>query len=376
MNMDATHWKWISNQDDFAALCTHLHSVPVIGIDTEFIRTRTFYARLGLLQLSDHTDTWLVDPLQISDWACLGSLLQAEQPVKIIHSGSEDMEILHRIAPVAMAGFFDTQIAAALCGIGPALSYQALVGEVLGVAIDKGETRSNWLQRPLSESQMKYAALDVSYLPELHQKLSSELQNKGRQAWCLEDSARMARPISEQNAVAQQYDRFKMVWRLKPDQRAGLMAALTWREATARRKDIPRNRIMDNDGILAIARTLPGDLDALQSLNVMSRRFLQKDGPVILEGLQQALASEDRPPKKPPPLDRDAKPLMERLRGRVRQRAEDLGLAPETLAGKREITALISGGSLPEKLQGWRRAVVGQSLLDDLNGDAMGQPAS
>ena len=113
MNMDAAHWQWVSKQDDFAALCSHLLTEPVIGIDTEFIRTRTFFARLGLLQLSDEENTWLVDPLKVEDWGCLGQLLAAEGTIKLIHSGSEDMEILHRIAPVAMASFFDTQIAAA-----------------------------------------------------------------------------------------------------------------------------------------------------------------------------------------------------------------------------------------------------------------------
>ncbi len=359
--------EWIDASERLAAACAELRSAGVIGIDTEFVRTRTFHARLGLIQFYDGAGCRLIDPLAIDEWSALEALLTDPGVIKVIHSGSEDFEILNRVTRRPLAGFFDTQIAAALTGLGPSLSYQALVQTLIGVELPKGETRSNWLRRPLSEAQRTYAVHDVEHLIAIHAQLAGRLDELGRTAWAAEDFARATLPPpNEEKSVRQQFRRLKQGWRLGPVERAAAMALLGWREATARRIDRPRNRLLDDAAIHAIAVAQPETLDQLARCAPIDPHTLKRNGTRLLAIVREARDSDTVPPPIPPPLERGMRPLLKRLKSLVARRADELGLAPEVLCGRKQLVYLLQHHRLPRLLRGWRRAEIGDRLLATL----------
>ncbi|HEY4597347.1 MAG TPA: ribonuclease D, partial [Thermoanaerobaculia bacterium] len=188
MTGDPRGYTPIRTDADLAAAAERWAAAPVLGLDTEFVRTNTFYHRLGLIQVTDGATSWLVDPLAARDLSPLAAVFRSPG-VKVLHSASEDIEVFYRALGVLPEPLFDTQIAGALAGAGAFLSYQKLVAAYLGVELAKEETRTDWLARPLSPGQLAYAAEDVAYLVPLYERLTADLQALGRLDWALEDSA-------------------------------------------------------------------------------------------------------------------------------------------------------------------------------------------
>lgn len=356
--------RWITSAPELADACSRWRELPLLGIDTEFVRTRTFFAQLGLIQIGAEHEVYLVDPLSIEDLKPLWTVL-ANGPTKVLHSGSEDLEIFVRHGGCAPRPLFDTQVAAGLCGLGPSLSYQALVRELCDIELEKGETRSNWLKRPLTDSQIHYAALDVHLLDELHGQLTARLGSLGRLDWLREDMERITREAEKDQAAEQQFQRFKFAWKLGSDSLEVLWHLVNWREERARIRDIPRNRVLEPDRMLDIARALPTSLQALDRDVELYSGLRRHQGEALVALVNAALATpqEARKPPPPPPLDVNTKPVMKRLKQAVSERSQELDLAAETLCNKRDLTELIRGGALPERLSGWRREVIGESLL-------------
>ncbi len=361
--------EWIDSPERLDTALADLSGARVAGIDTEFVRTRTFFAQLGLIQLFDGACCRLIDPLCFDDWTPLKHWLADPAVVKVIHSGSEDIEILYRYTDLPLQGFFDTQIAAALVGLGPSLSYQALVSELIGVDLPKGETRSNWLRRPLSQAQLTYATHDVEHLIEIHALLSERLARLGRSEWAVEDCARAAQPPpTEERILRRQFQRLKFAWKLGPAERAVAYALVAWRERTARRIDRPRNWLLDDDAINAIATSQPDSLAALSQCADIAPRTLERNGKRLVALVRHA-RTEKPPPAPKPPLERSQRPVLNRLKSRVRRKADELRLAPEVLCGRRQLVYLVQHRRLPKSLCGWRRGVIGDELLAALAQD-------
>jgi ribonuclease D len=344
-------------------------AAPVLGLDTEFVRTNTFFHRLGLIQISDGTESWLLDPLAVKDLAPLAEVLKGPN-LKVLHSASEDVEVFHRAIGVPPAPLFDTQIAAALSGVGPALSYQRLVFEVLGLEISKDETRTDWMLRPLSPAQLAYAAADVAYLIPLHARLTARLAEMGRLEWALDESAQQLDTSRLDEDPARAYLKVKGAGRLDRRQLAALRLLAAWRESEARRRDLPRSFVVKDDLLAALATRFPTTAAEIERLPGGDRRQAERNGAAWLRLLAEARALPDAelPPRvaSSPPTPA-IKALEEKLRETVRRRAEELGVAPEVLASRRVWGPLLRSAAdgeptLPRDLAGWRREVIGEAL--------------
>jgi len=343
-----------------------------LAVDTEFVRTRTFYPKLGLVQVASDEGIFLLDPLAIDDLESLARVLRDPQITKIFHSPSEDFEVLYHLFGEFPQGVFDTQIAAALAGHGPSLGYGALVAELLDVDLPKGQTRTDWLRRPLSEKQLHYAALDVAHLPVLHEKLERQLAELGRTHWAEEEFARLGDADRFLPEPEEAYLRLKQLRGLSRRQTAVLRELAAWREREARRRDLPRNFVVHQNTLKQIAQKMPPSLDQLGKLKGVDRREIRRHGGKMLEIVRgvRELPEGELPPG--PTSKTDLSKHRERfdtLRGEVADLARELGLAPELLATRRQIEELLQralvGEGPPEELQGWRWSLL-EARLDPL----------
>ena len=235
--MSQTPSRSLSSSDSF-------RTAPCVAIDTEFMRERTYFARLCLIQLASDDVAAIVDPLAISDLAPLRELLTDPDVVKVFHAGSQDLEIFYRLFEVATAPIFDSQIAATLAGFPQQVGYGALVKEVMGVTLDKGDTYTDWAKRPLSETQVEYALNDVRYLPEIRRRLLAEMEREGRIDWLAADFARLEDPATYEVAPRELWRRVKRVSSLNRRQLAVAREVTAWREIEAQRRDVPKRWVV------------------------------------------------------------------------------------------------------------------------------------
>lgn len=362
----------VTTDDGLAKCHDACLKVPRIAFDTEFIRTDTFYPRIGLIQICDGDTVWLVDPLAINDLTPLLSLLRDPSVVKVFHSCSEDLEVLDSAFSTLPAPLFDTQVAAAFAGYGFSRGYAPLVLEVLGIGLDKHETRSDWLQRPLSEAQCRYAAEDVWYLVKVYDQLVEDLDPE-RRAWIAEDMATLLDNAAQQDAPERYYQRIKGAWRLRPGDQHLLQQLACWREQLAREANRPRGYIVP-DGVLAeVVRLKPSTRGQLGRIQGIHGRTVRQYGEELLEQLHELLDCQQALPEDfetiPAPLDGEGRKLLTQLRQRLDECAAALAVAPEILARKRDLEELVRSVQrgepvLPDSLgRGWRHAVIGKELL-------------
>ncbi|KQQ68156.1 ribonuclease D [Pseudomonas sp. Leaf127] len=364
---------WIRDDDSLARHCTQWQTLPFIALDTEFMRVDTFYPIAGLLQISAGNIAWLIDPLSIDDWRPLAALLENPDVIKVLHACSEDLEVLLRLTGSLPLPLFDTQLAAAYLNIGFSMGYSRLVQEVLGIELPKGETRSDWLQRPLSDTQISYAAEDAVHLAELFTLLRPRLSQE-KYAWVLEDGAELVANLRRETDPYEVYRDAKLAWKLSRQQLAVLRELCAWREQQARIRNQPRNRILREHSLWPLAKTQPDNLAALARIEDMHPRTVRQDGEFLLELIQEAarVPVEQWPAALPDPLPIEAAAVLKSLRAIGQQYAERLDMAPELMLRKKTLELLLKSGfpqgpyQLPESLRGWRRERMGQALLDSL----------
>jgi ribonuclease D len=384
----------VTSSSGLAASVAQLKQVDAVALDTEFIRTDTFYPRLALIQLCDGLTTWLIDPLAFSEveFAPLVDLLVDEQVVKIIHSCSEDLEVLRYALGALPQPIFDTQVAAAFVGLGFSLSYQALVKEVTGVELSKHETRSDWLQRPLSDAQLRYAAEDVHYLDAIYAELSAQLNASDRLSWLQEDMATLIAGAEHEVPVEEYYRRIKGGWKLDGQALAVLKTMSTWREIEAREQDRPRGRIVADKDLLQIAISQPRDAKALsdkqsrgpsgngagnrtgkgsRSDDGLHPRAVRVYGDKLIDLVEQGLNIDPElypdPLSKPVPKEQGG--TLKACKKLVQDKADALAMAPEILARKADLTYLLHSMVAGEMRlsssmeNSWRKAIIGDQLL-------------
>jgi len=371
MQGDPGAYTLVETSDSLAEASRQWAEAAVVGLDTEFVRTNTFFHKLGLIQVSDGRTSWLVDPVAVGDLSPLTEVFRSPG-VKVIHSASEDIEVFYRFLGALPEPLFDTQIAGAFAGAGAFLSYQKLVALYLGIELAKEETRTDWMARPLSPAQLAYAAADVAFLIPLHERLRRDLESLGRLSWAVEDSAALLDTSRFEEDAETAYLRVKGAGRLDRRQLAVLRTLAAWREREARRRDLPRSFVLKEDLLLALAARRPKEAEDLRRLPALDPRQASRDGAVWLPLIEEAegLPEAELPPRiAGKPFSPAARALENRLRERVREKAASLGLAPEILAPRRILDALLrltAGKSrLPRELQGWRREVIGEELLQE-----------
>lgn len=366
--------KWINTSQQLEKLCQYWLQQEFIALDTEFVRERTFYPLQGLLQVSCGAEAWLLDPLAIDDWSCFAEVLEAPRTTKVLHACGEDLEVLQLLCGALPAPLFDSQLAAAYAGLGFSWSYARLVQHFLGLELDKEETRSNWRQRPLSERQHEYAARDVVYLARLYPQLQ-QLLSAQKLDWLLQDGATMVAQQAQETDFASLWQGIKQAWRLEPQQATVLQELAAWREQQARRRDLPRNRVLHESLLLELAQKPPQSLTDLDQFAQLSPGSKRRDGETIVRLSRQALAkpAAQWPAQLPPPLTIEQNKLIKQLRQPLNEFAEQHSLAAELLVRKKTLQELIVSRDaqglyhLPESLQGWRREQLGAALLQHLN---------
>jgi ribonuclease D len=361
----------VEDDEQLARLCTNWLSSERLALDTEFERSRTFFPRPGLIQITDGCSVFLIDPLSIGDFAPLLAVLGDHRLVKVLHACSEDLEVFHRLGPFSPSALFDTQLAGAFLGYGY-LSYGRLVKALLDVDLAKDETRSNWLRRPLTPSQQNYAALDVAYLLPLQELLGEQLRQRGRELWFQEESARVltrARPDTDPRSA---FLRLRQASRLNRRELAVLRELCAWRELEARRRDCPRGFVLRDHVLLAIARTQPRRAPDLAAVEDIPGRELKRNGETIAQLVRTALRL---PNSQLPEATEQASSwrrnaaLARALRACVERKARGLGLPAQLLADRRTIADLVRSAdserapSLPSQLHGWREGIIGEELL-------------
>lgn len=352
--------------------CSHL------AIDTEFMRTNTFYPYLGLIQLADTRGCYLVDPLPIEDKSEIVRLLAHPQQTWVIHSCSEDLNLLHTSLDFLPARIFDTQLAAAFLGLGFSLSYQALVRNLLGIDIPKDETRSDWVKRPLSDTQKIYAATDVCYLLELQQLLEAQLRERGVLDWfeqeCREQLA-IAQEIELERTWANAYANISNAWRLSDAGLHALQRLCVWREQEARQRNKPRSWVAkDNDLMLIAARYAEQSeltIADMKTINQLDPQVTSRYGASLLKfmaGNDPASSLADRDLLNNP-LSSSSRKKMKACQAVVQERAVTLSMAPELLGRKKLLIELLRNfertGELqwPETGSNWRQGVLGPDFL-------------
>jgi ribonuclease D len=363
--------RYVEDPAALTAACGACASQPAVGLDTEFERSRTYYPRPALLQLTDGNETWLIDPLAVPDLAALRDLITQQAPVVVMHGALEDLEVLAVATGRQPRTLFDTQLAAGLAGLPPGLGYHTLVQELLGIEVHKDQTRSDWLRRPLSEAQRRYAAADVAHLLVLWQRLSERLRNQGRLPWLDEDTARLCARAARDEGSRRDFER--LAGRAGDDDhaRGRLQFLCDWREQTARRHDRPRRHVANDELLVALALAPPTDRVALEALPQWSDRRARRHvgAPAVLG----ALAAAANAPPAPPPMP-DLGPhrgTLDSMRRVVAERARALRLQPSVLASRRLLEkALVEvrshGRGLPEELRGWRAEYLETPLMDCL----------
>ncbi|TYT25045.1 ribonuclease D [Luteimonas viscosa] len=355
---------WVA---DPAVLRSHLATATTrVAIDTEFIRERTYWPQLSLVQVAIEAPApgaptiLLVDMLAGGMADALAPLLSDRSIVKVMHSASEDLVALRQTCGVVPDPLFDTQIASALAGVGAGLGYQRLVQDLLGIAVDKGETRSDWMKRPLSPAQLDYAAEDVRHLFALHDVLSAKLRALGREEWFAEDCARLLDGARNDEGERWPHLSLRSAQFLDDAARRRLLRLLRWRDAQARRSDRPRNWVLDNELATTLAREAPADRAALERLFDAHPKAPRKLAGSVWSALETPLPDEDEAPE-PRTSERDRKALR-RLQDAVSARSVELGLPDGVLASRRWLESLLDGEDWPGVLSGWRRAQLEPSL--------------
>jgi len=337
----------------------------VIGIDTEFVRERTWRADLGLVQLSDGERVWLVDPLKTGPLDPLSSLLNNPGIIKILHAPSEDLEVLLHTTGAVPEPLFDTQVACAMLGQSLQMGYHTAVEWLLSITIDKDETRSNWLHRPLRPAQLRYAALDVCLLPMMHRQLLAALRDLGRESWLAEDCDRLLTKAQTPADPELSWKRINGNNRLDGSSLEILKTLATWRDNEAQRRNLARGFVIKDRALMTIAHKKPGNLSALSDLDILHPRSIQRHGPELIAQVDQIL-QEGLTSEAPESLKPEHRNLMKDMRELVSQKATELSIEPALLASRRELEALIlnpENEPIPERFLGWRNNIITTGLI-------------
>jgi ribonuclease D len=362
-----TTFDWVDDDKRLKGLVDAVARSPSLGIDTEFVRTDTFHARLGVIQIEADARVFLVDALDQPLLQVLGEALLAQGGHWLLHAGAEDLEVLRACWPSLRPQVFDTQIAAAFAGHPRQASLQSLLAAELGISISKDETRSDWCQRPLTPSQQSYAAQDVAHLQPLAESLRKKLAERGRLDWCLEDCERLveksAAPAPDPDTL---YLGFSEAWQLGDASLSVLRALVAWRERTARQLDRPRGFILKDPALFRIAETLPRHAQAISTMPTVVPAQVRRYAAAILEIVAGTPVVADLP-RPPRPLDATQRRIVKELRQAVDRTAESLGLPPDLLATRKWLEELVRLTDLPEQLPPvwgrWRQELLGEGLL-------------
>lgn len=339
-------FEYVADNDRLNTLCALWKTRDILALDTEFMRVSTFYPNAGLIQVGDHDNNYLLDPVALTDWTAFVEVLQCTDVTKVLHSCSEDLVLFYSMFKSVPEPLFDTQRAAAFLGYGFSISYQNLVQKLLNITLEKGETRSDWLQRPLSDQQLKYAALDVAHLPEVYERLRAQLREKSFLTYCEADCSRLRETaINAEHEPGWQdiYLSMGASWRLDRRQLGALKPLCVWREQVARTRNKPRSWVARDADLMQLVEKMPANRQALSQLKEMNRNLYQQDADQILAliAASEPVSQQEAELVEGLPLTQAQRALLKRCQQQVEKVSDQTGIAVELLARKKQLVQLL-----------------------------------
>lgn len=363
---------YVDNSEKLQKLCESIKNAPLLILDTEFIRERTYRAKLCLLQIATDDIIACVDPIALNDISPLMDIIHDKNKLKILHAARQDYEIFYDLDNKLPEPLFDSQLAASLLGYGEQVGYASLVSKVLGVQLDKAHTRTDWSKRPLSEAQIHYASDDVYYLRQLYPILKNKLIEQGRENWLDDEFNALCQPELFITHPEDAWNKVKGVNRLRPRQLAVAKNIAQWREEMAIKKDQPRRWILADDILLAAAQLLPKNITQLESIVNIKKATIENSGKIILDCVKKALELDDSElPStiKPKRLTADQEIIADLLMTQLKLVANEQNISSANIANRKMIEKIIYGETDIPLLKGWRYQLAGKKLQDLLSGE-------
>ncbi|GAA0816307.1 ribonuclease D [Colwellia asteriadis] len=373
-------YQLIENQRELNELCEQLSAAPLLAVDTEFVRTRTLYAKLGLLQVSDGNVVALIDPIAIADLSPFWQLMRNEKITKVLHAGSEDLEVFLTSGNCKPVNLIDSQIMMSFLGHGLSMGYAAMVKHFLDLELDKSESRTDWTKRPLTAKQLSYAGADVEHLFALYPKLLAALTQAGYVEIAQQETQSLIEKKFTPIDDSQLYLNMKMNWRLNTKQLNTLKFLCQWRYQQAKSRDLPLGFVVKDTTLMAVAQSNPDSLQAMQKIEGAEVLDVRHQGKAMLAVLKQAEHSDvNSYPEKIKRLDDypGYKQIFKKVKTFITQQSELHHIPLECLASKKQINQFLTWHfnlnraqeleSTVELLSGWRKALVGEVLINFAN---------
>ena len=358
----------ITDTDALVQFCRRQKGVEFVAVDTEFMRERTYWPILCLVQIAGPEEAIEIDAIAEGiDLTPLLALMSDPGTLKVFHAARQDLDIFYQLAGDVPHPVFDTQIAAMVCGFGDAASYETLVRRLAGASLDKASRFTDWSHRPLTERQLKYALDDVIHLRTVYERLQQLLAKNGRAGWFEEEMADLVDPALYRTEPAEAWRRFRLRGRVDRKFLGVLRALASWREEAAQQRDLPRGRIMRDEAVLEIATHIPHSIEQLARTRSLPKGVAEgRLGQEILDAVASGLADPNPPPPAPakPELPSGLGPLVELFRVLLKQRCEDFEVAQKLVASADDLEAIAAADDAPVRaLAGWRREVFGGDAL-------------
>lgn len=364
---------FIDNQESLTAICQQFTQSEFLALDTEFVRQTTYYPILALIQICDGQQIAIIDPLAINDLSPLMTVLYNKNIPKAIHSARQDMEIFYYLNQSIPDALFDTQVCAALLGYGEQIGYATLVKQLLNVDLDKSQTRTDWLKRPLTQKQIDYAADDVRYLAKIYPLQKDKLTVLGRQNWLDDDFQFLSSNSTYAPSPDTIWRKTKGINKLKKQKLAILKNLAALREELAIEQNRPRRRVITDDVLIELSANPPATINELHECNGLSYKFLQYNGETILSLIQKGLNTSDNDCPQLPvsiKLSQKDEALADCLMAIVHLSAHNNNISPRCLCSRKELESLIKGQRDLAILSGWRNELIGRHLIKFLAGKA------
>jgi len=365
--------QYVDTPEELKALCEQLKDSEWLALDTEFIREKTYYPRLCLIQVCNGEVAACIDPLQLSDLGPLLEILYDGAILKVLHAARQDLEIfLHDYQRLPMP-VFDTQPAAALLGHGDQIGYANLVKQLLHVELPKDQTRTDWSRRPLDEQQMRYALDDVIHLGELYLHMRGHLFDRERLQWLAADFATLVDPHTYFPEPESMWKRTKGKQHLRGKQLAVLQKLAAWREQQARDRDLPRKWILKDEVMIELSRRMPRDAAGLSKIRGLEPGQIRREGETLIGLITEAagLPSDQWPsdPGRPKPLSAQQEAMVDLLSAALRLIADQHQLSPMAIAPRKELEKFLRGEPDCALLEGWRHSLAGERLAGLIRGE-------
>ncbi len=361
---------YIDDQAALENLCAELKTAPHIALDTEFLREKTYSARLCLIQVATEQTIACIDPFKLDSLDPFMEIMFDRNIIKILHSARQDLEIFHDLSGKVPGPIFDSQVAATLLGLPDQCGYATLVQRLLNVELDKAQTRTDWSRRPLDAAQLSYAADDVRYLIQLYPLILQQLDASGRGDWLNEDFLSLENADIYQLPLDSLWKKVSGHARLKGTQLAIVKQLASWREQRARTQNLPRKWILADDVIIALARMAPKQPQQLEKIRGLSTGRSKNSGTEILAQIKLAgdMPKEQWPQIAAKKTSKEEDVIVDLLMNVLKFQAQKNNISPAILGARKDVEKLLSGEESTALRQGWRKHIAGNVLEEVLNG--------